>query len=368
MRPSPLTFEDFCALLQEEELRLKAREGGGSADAALSATAKGKGNSNSKGNSSKNGDNKKKGKAKFKGECFYCKKKGHTIAECRTKKEDEKNGNLKPYNKGKQTANTAEAELDLFVVIEEVCSSMEEVSHNSSWVLDSGASRHMTGEKSLYSSMQPLEEPVTVTVGNNARCPTKGKGTISFVTANGETRKISDVLYVPKIKRNLLSIAAITDQGHVVKFTKTGVEILNDGGKVIGHGVRRNNLYELSALTASTGVGTTKLWHERFGHIGHAVLKEMHKHGMVAHLPAVAEMKEPCEACMLGKQQRKAFPPESTNRAKVPLELVHADLCGKMPTQALGGSSYFMLLVDDFSRKMWVYFLHDKAQAFGKFK
>ena len=85
-------------------------------------------------------------------------------------------------------------------------------------------------------------------------------------------------------------------------------------------------------------------------------------------LPAVAEMKEPCEACMLGKQQRKAFPPESTNRAKVPLELLHGYLCGKMPTQALGGSSYFMLLVDDFSRKMWVYFLHDKAQAFGKFK
>ena len=96
-----MTFEDFCALLQEEELRLKAREGGGSADVALSTTAKGRGNSNSKGNSSKNKDNKKKGKAKFKGECFYCKKKGHTIAECRTKKEDEKNGNLKPYNKGK---------------------------------------------------------------------------------------------------------------------------------------------------------------------------------------------------------------------------------------------------------------------------
>ena len=144
------------------------------------------------------------------------------------------------------------------------------------------------------------------------------------------------MLYIPKIKRNLLSITAITDQGHVVKFTKTGVEILNDGGKVIRHGVRRNNLYELSALTTSTGVGTTKLWHERFGHIGHAVLKEMHKHGMVAHLPVVTEMKEPCEACMLGKQQRKAFPLESTNRAKVPLELVHADLCGKMPTQALG--------------------------------
>lgn len=39
-----------------------------------------------------------------------------------------------------------------------------------------------------------------------------------------------------------------------------------------------------------------------------------------------------------------------------------------MPTQALGGSFYFMLLVDDYSRKMWVYFLREKAQAFGKFK
>ena len=79
-----MTFEDFCALLQEEELRLKAREGGGTADAALSTTVKFKGDSNSKGNSSKNGDNKKKGKAKLKGECFYCKKKGHIIVECHT--------------------------------------------------------------------------------------------------------------------------------------------------------------------------------------------------------------------------------------------------------------------------------------------
>ena len=100
-----------------------------------------------------------------------------------------------------------------------------------------------------------------MTVGNNARCPAEGKGTISFVTANGETRKISDVLYVPKIKRNLLSIATITDQDHVVKLTKIGVEILIDAGKVTGHAVRRNSVYELSALTTSTGVGTTKLCH-----------------------------------------------------------------------------------------------------------
>ena len=115
-------------------------------------------------------------------------------------------------------------------------------------------------------------------------------------------------------------------------------------------------------------MGTKKLWHERFRNIGHVVLKEMHKHAMVDHLPAILEMNKPFEAFMLGKQQRKAFPQESTNRASAPLELVHADLCSKMPTQALGGSTYFLLLINNFTRRMWVYFIHDKAQFFDKFK
>ena len=56
---------------------------------------------------------------------------------------------------------------------------------------------------------------------------------------------------------------------------------------------------------------------------------------MVDHLQVVIDCQEPCEACMMGKQQRKVFPQESTNRTKAPLELVYVDLCGKMPLQAL---------------------------------
>ena len=261
-----------------------------------------------------------------------------------------------------------EAELEMFAAIEEVCSSAQVPHVDDSWILDSGASRHMTSKKDWYSSWKPLQEPINVIVGNNAKCPAEGLGTISFVAATGEEKKLSDVLYVPQIKRNLISIGVITDRGLEVRFKKTEAEILDSAGKLVGKGVRRNNLYELSALTASANKSTSRLWHERFGHIGFAVLKEMQKTEMVAHLPAFSELQEPCEACMMGKQQRKAFPHESSNRSKTPLELVHADLCGKMSTTALGGSSYFLLIVDDFSRKMWVYFIHDKAEAFGKFK
>eukprot|EP00249_Psilotum_nudum_P001402 c13868_g1_i1 orf=131-469(+) len=89
---------------------------------------------------------------------------------------------------------------------------------------------------------------------------------------------------------------------------------------------------------------------------------------MVVNLPSFSKAQEPCEACMMGKQQRKAFPQETSNHAKAPLQLVHADLSGKAPTQALGGCNYYMLIVDDYSRYMWVYFLWDKAEALGKFK
>eukprot|EP00249_Psilotum_nudum_P006059 c19429_g2_i1 orf=254-703(+) len=94
----------------------------------------------------------------------------------------------------------------------------------------------------------------------------------------------------------------------------------------------------------------------------------MQKGGLVVDLPALADISEVCEACMMGKQHRQPFPHEGGTRAKAPLELVHSDLCGKMQTMALGGSFYFMSLIDDYSRKIWVYFLKVKSEAFGKFK
>lgn len=352
VRPTLLTFEELSAMLLEEELRLNTRAGGG--DSAFTANTKGKGKSKKK---------------KFSGSCFYCDKKGHAVKDCRKKKADEKNGTVKPSWKEKESANKAETELDLWAAIEELCSSAQAPLDDGSWILDSGASRHMTSKKEWYSSWEPLQEPINVIIGNNAKCPAEGSGSISFIASTGESKQLSNVLYVPQIKKNLLSIAAITDHGLEVHFKKAGAEILDAKGKVVGKGVRRNNLYELSALTVSTEQGTdTKLWHERFGHLSIAVLKEMQKSGMVAHMPPISDLQHVCEACLMGKQHRSAFPQESQNRAQSPLELVHSDLCGKMSTSALGGSFYFLLLVDDFSRKMWVYFIREKSEAFGKFK
>jgi hypothetical protein len=88
---------------------------------------------------------------------------------------------------------------------------------------------------------------------------------------------------------------------------------------------------------------------------------------MVKGLPIFKEKNPPCESCILGKHKRTSFPQSST-QAKQHLELVHTDLCGPMQTECIGGSFYFLTFIDEFSRKIWIYFLINKSETFAKFK
>lgn len=71
--------------------------------------------------------------------------------------------------------------------------------------------------------------------------------------------------------------------------------------------------------------------------------------------------------CCEGKQTRSSFPREGSRASKV-LELVHADVCGPMETKSIGGSRYFLVLQDDFTRMTFTYFLKTKEEAFDCFK
>ncbi|CAL2248910.1 unnamed protein product [Prunus armeniaca] len=88
---------------------------------------------------------------------------------------------------------------------------------------------------------------------------------------------------------------------------------------------------------------------------------------MVFGLPSVQSEKEICEGCIFGKFHRLPFS-QSTWEARAPLELVHADICGSTQTPSFNSKKYFLLFVDDYSKKMWVYFLEQKSEAFSFFK
>jgi len=114
-----------------------------------------------------------------------------------------------------------------------------------------------------------------VSVRNGAKYVVKGVGIISFKTKEGLTRNLIDILWVPNLAKNLLSVAAIIDQDLHVRFDKKEVIITNNKNEIVAKGVRHNNIYKLLASTTRANVSISRLWHERFGHLRMQTLATM---------------------------------------------------------------------------------------------
>jgi len=92
---------------------------------------------------------------------------------------------------------------------------------------------------------------------------------------------------------------------------------------------------------------------------------------MAARVPMISHPEQVCHGCLVGKQVRASFPNATSFKAVKPLQLVYVDLCGPITPATPTGNKYFMLFVDDFSRRMHVYMLKSKDQAcdvFVKYK
>jgi hypothetical protein len=112
---------------------------------------------------------------------------------------------------------------------------------------------------------------------------------------------------------------------------------------------------------------TTKdasIWHKRFGHISDNNMQNVKE--VTDGVLFEGEYEKPCIACARGKLCKKPFT-LSQNRATDVLELVHSDLVGPMEVSSVGGMKY-IILVDDCSRKIFVFYLKNKSDVVSKFK
>ena len=104
-------------------------------------------------------------------------------------------------------------------------------SSSECWLIDSDCTNHMTYDRTLFKELKPTEV-TKVRIGNGDYISTKGKGTISITTSSG-TKMISDVLYVPDINQNLLSVGQLIEKGCKVSFENHFFHIYNAGGEEI---------------------------------------------------------------------------------------------------------------------------------------
>jgi len=162
----------------------------------------------------------------------------------------------------------------------------------------------------------------------------------------------------------------MTKRDLTVNFNKKGCTIYDKDMSLLATAKLTDEVYCLNQ--PSTRAFTCKeytdseLWHKRLGHLnrnGMKLLRDKHAEGLKFNNPS----DEPCITCLKGKQQRQPFK-ASKRRAKNLLELVHTDLCGPMETRSIGGSKFFMTIIDDYSRKIFIYFLKTKDQALECFK
>jgi hypothetical protein len=206
--------------------------------------------------------------------CFVCKKFGHYAGQCPNRKK----------KKGGTAATTEEADFQAQFQRECAfhicCSSVE--SSPCIWYIDSGASSHMTGVREHFFDLRGTKVRIDISLGDDRVAIVAGIGTVAFRRENLPPISFTDVLIVPGMKKNLISISTLQDRGLEVTFKGTEVLIHPrgsslDSGQVIG--VRDGDLYRLLfqpllALVASSdnNCQLCELWHHRMAHLHHGAL------------------------------------------------------------------------------------------------
>jgi hypothetical protein len=241
------------------------------------------------------------------------------------------------------------------------------------WLIDSGASKHMTGKKNTLSCISKNKVSQKITLGDHYQYPIKGIGESNYKLDSENSITMKDVLYVLGLKKNLLSISPLDKKGYRVSFIDGEVLMWAKGetlNEAIVIGSEENGLYKLkghpkNAMTHAIE-NSCELWHRILSHINYKSLPYICK--AVTGLPELKVDHEGiCNGYAQGKNIKNQFP-KRDNKAEGALELIHSDVCGPMPSSSISGSVYYVSFIDDYSCKPWIYFLKSKDEVFSKFK
>ncbi|GKC55893.1 retrovirus-related pol polyprotein from transposon TNT 1-94, partial [Tanacetum coccineum] len=236
------------------------------------------------------------------------------------------------------------------------------------WYLDSGCSKHMTGDRSQLTNFV-IKFLGTVKFGNDHVAKILGYGDYQIGNVT-----ISRVYYVEGLGHNLFSVGQFCDSNLEVPFCQHTCFIRNLEGVDLLTRSRGNNLYTLSlgdmmassliCLLSKASKTKSWLWHRRLSHLNFGAINHLARHGLVRGLPKLKFEKDHlCSACAMGKSKKKPHKPkyEDTNQEK--LYLLHMDLCGPMRVASVNGKKYILVIVDDYSRFTWVKCLRSKDEA-----
>lgn len=316
---------------------------------------------------------------KSKVKCHHCGKLGHIKKFCRKLKAEKEKSEGSEKAAVSAVKEDSDSESSVLISVADQALSVSSPNEQCAWIVDSGATSHMCRDKKSFSVLYQLEDPIDVVLGDGRTLSATGRGNVELdmVLPNGKVKTctLHDVLYVPELSYNLVSVAKASQKGKTVKFTKSACYMLDKQHRMVAKATRVGGLYQLECKPNHERAGFVEqseskedVWHKRFGHLGVGSLQSLAREGLVDGFDFDASKRLTfCETCPQAKQHRTKFSTSST-KAVEPLGLVHSDLCGKMNVTSHSGAEYFLTFIDDKTRYVWVYFLRHKDEVFEKFR
>jgi hypothetical protein len=390
-------YEDVVAKLRKAEARLKGQRQGQNMANFTSAG--------------------KKGKGRKKGSCFYCGKEGHYKKECKkflaeqaktnrndgeTKDDQDKGRHSHAASPANHKQGQSHDESRAWAVSNQARKATTDTggTRTDPWYLDSAATSHMTNCRDLFTMFSQVED--TVTVADGRQLASQGQGTIC-VRFKGEWVQVHQVLYVPGLQANLLSIGQLAERGIMCLFSSQGAYLRRDGEMLAqARRVGRNYvLYPQGAYGALMTAGQDNgqddgqndgqdaggnrgrdagqndislqkepdaytLWHRRLGHAGEEKMKLFQ--AAVEGIPAlVSRRRQTCETCALTKSA-KSINRDAPERTKKPLQRVYTDFWGPFGVPTPEGARYILTFTDDYTRRSWTYLTRTRTELYEKFR
>ncbi|QRV78044.1 Retrovirus-related Pol polyprotein from transposon TNT 1-94 [Ceratobasidium sp. AG-Ba] len=337
------------------------------------------------GSGGSNGKNTGGGQGKRKGECNYCHKKGHWERECRKKKADQE--------KKKETAHIASTgeqgdqdQTDQGGAVAFVAKAPTSFSSHE-WIADSGAGSHIVGNRTYFSTYEPVSEVVE---GIGGDVPIVGRGTVRAIIRNGNKSNellLRNVAHVPSFAGNLLSCKVIDLAGGACLFKGGRCTVYAPDGRTLGVGPKigdsaKGSLYlmNISVITPTTQVAVARGdmdgskswedWHRIMGHINQGALERLFNKNMVNGMKVDRDSPRNyfCEACVQAKHHIASYPQESKSKYNSVGDLTVTDVWGPARTQSLQGNSYFVTFTDMYSRFTIASFMKSTKEVFEHYK
>ncbi|KAK3015718.1 hypothetical protein RJ639_005918 [Escallonia herrerae] len=236
------------------------------------------------------------------------------------------------------------------------------ISSSNKWVIDSGATYHMTSNLKIFSSFRSHTAPSPVTITDGSNYTIKGSGTVKPTSSI----TLPFVLSLPSLAFNLMSVSRLTkDLNCCISFFPDHCLFQDLMTKqTIGRRHVSDGLYILDAWVprsvACSGVVSPFEAHCQLSHPSLPMLKKL--------CPQFHDVSSvDCESCHFAEHHRSSLSPRVNKRAEFAFELVHSDVWGPCPILFKTGFRYFVTFVDDFPRMTWIYFMKNRSEVFTHF-